>query len=812
MRRALDLLEPTNGAVFVDLGCGVGWARTSRTATVPGSWSGSTSRTAVALGNQRIDGVARLQADGCRLPLRDGSIDRLLSFGSLEHFPDPDAGLREIARVLQPQGVAVIVVPNFYVRTEQPRRAPPALRRVASALHRGGAVRHRHRGRPRPGCAARLPAGADGGAGRGEGARGRAETAVPVHLPPRALRQSLDVARLRRARGVTTAARGGRRSPPSRPRFPSARAAGRRSRPRSPTPGTRSAGSRRGPLRGCRSPTAPGGRGTRPSRRWRRPTPRGTAGRRGSRLPSSSRYATHAAVMVTRHPSHARTIGPWAGMSRADASRVRGMRCSTHTIQRRSIRARLASAPTASRTRTKTRASVHANGEHDAPHAAGDRLHDREHRERGRGAGARRRRNGRDRPDRSPATRRPARTCRAASRSARRRGRAPGRRRATWPRRSRPCTARPPTARRPASSRQADGSFPVGVVPGVDEADREERDDDDDEHRGRDAHEPPALCAHLCRRWRHRSCPASGKRTATRYSKGAIVARRDQQFTHSRWYRPSLGRDLDRNTRARRRRRLGGDDRAAFLPADRVPRGLRAGARGRARRRHRRATGHVDLPAPRRQLESAVELLRRRDCRRGVHEVDHRERLVPSQPRASARRSPPTGATFPSAVRTLHWLALKVLGMVTGNYALAVNGYFIARPSSSSRSRRTSSRAISAFSVATSLVICGRLRLPAVPRGRGTRRTSPRSGYYAVPLGAAGVALGCRLPQGIPHAARTSNRPGDVGDVTIALVIGVHHGHERHPERRVHDLDPGRAGGRRRGARSRLASARCSSP
>ena len=156
------------------------------------------------------------------------------------------------------------------------------------------------------------------------------------------------------------------------------------------------------------------------------------------------------------------------------------------------------------------------DGEHDAPHAAGDGLHDREHGERGRGAreldagGT----GETDLTGRLPHT---ARHVLAELRhdergavverpvAAEQRG--PGVAGRTQPARPQRGGREQPPGRR---------ELPVGVVPGVDEADREERDDDHDEHRGRDAHEPPALCAHLCRRRRHRSCPASGKRTATR--------------------------------------------------------------------------------------------------------------------------------------------------------------------------------------------------------------------------------------------------------------------------------------------------------
>jgi SAM-dependent methyltransferase len=122
MARALDLLEPLAAKTFVDLGSGVGWAARFALQRGAGATLGlDFAIRALLLGQQGIPEVSRVQADGCQLPIRSGSIDRLLSFGSIEHFPDVSQGLREIARVLAPDGRAVIVVPNFYVRTEQPR-------------------------------------------------------------------------------------------------------------------------------------------------------------------------------------------------------------------------------------------------------------------------------------------------------------------------------------------------------------------------------------------------------------------------------------------------------------------------------------------------------------------------------------------------------------------------------------------------------------------------------------------------------------------------------------------------------------------
>ena len=156
--QALDQLEPLSGQVFLDLGTGVGWAAhlarqrgASRAIGVDFAWR------ALRLGADHVPDVDRVQADGCRLPLRDESIGRLLSFGSLEHFPDVDQGLREIARVLTPEGRAVVVVPNFHVRTEQPtelrlsrpgwnkRFRKAGLEAIATGADHGPGVLHDHK-------------------------------------------------------------------------------------------------------------------------------------------------------------------------------------------------------------------------------------------------------------------------------------------------------------------------------------------------------------------------------------------------------------------------------------------------------------------------------------------------------------------------------------------------------------------------------------------------------------------------------------------------------------------------------------------
>lgn len=118
---AVRHLEPLAATRLLDLGCGVGWAAHlahEHGAAVTGL---DFSATAIDLASRTLAGPAWLQGDGGRLPFADGAFDRLLSFGSLEHFPDVPAALAEVHRVLRPGGRAVLVVPNAYVRTEQPQ-------------------------------------------------------------------------------------------------------------------------------------------------------------------------------------------------------------------------------------------------------------------------------------------------------------------------------------------------------------------------------------------------------------------------------------------------------------------------------------------------------------------------------------------------------------------------------------------------------------------------------------------------------------------------------------------------------------------
>lgn len=140
IRRSLRFLGSLDGLTHLDLGCGAGWAarlarREGRTRLTIGlDFSG----TALKLARQHSPDIPWVQADGTALPVADASIDRLYCDGALEHFPDPAKGWSEIARILAPAGRALVIVPNFYVKTEQPLEFPASYWGWKSLIERAG--------------------------------------------------------------------------------------------------------------------------------------------------------------------------------------------------------------------------------------------------------------------------------------------------------------------------------------------------------------------------------------------------------------------------------------------------------------------------------------------------------------------------------------------------------------------------------------------------------------------------------------------------------------------------------------------------
>lgn len=119
-RRAASALSAARrGApLALDVGCGGGyWLRELLLALPDGRATAvglEVSRVALAIARDAAPGARLLLAQGETAPFPDDTFDIVACLGNLEHFLDPAAGVREISRVLRPEGLAWILLPNSY--------------------------------------------------------------------------------------------------------------------------------------------------------------------------------------------------------------------------------------------------------------------------------------------------------------------------------------------------------------------------------------------------------------------------------------------------------------------------------------------------------------------------------------------------------------------------------------------------------------------------------------------------------------------------------------------------------------------------
>lgn len=101
---------------------------------------------------QRLAGydVRFLKGELAALALPAASFDRIICTEVLEHTPDPEAILEEIARLLKPDGVAVITVPNdpLILRLKAVVRYSPVGWLMRGRIEWGGDRYHLHRWTP----------------------------------------------------------------------------------------------------------------------------------------------------------------------------------------------------------------------------------------------------------------------------------------------------------------------------------------------------------------------------------------------------------------------------------------------------------------------------------------------------------------------------------------------------------------------------------------------------------------------------------------------------------------------------------------
>jgi SAM-dependent methyltransferase len=113
----IEWLDIAPGGIALDVGCGPG--------PVTGSLGRAVGAGGLALGvdisepmlaravrAETAPQIGFLRADAQRLPLRDQTVDAVVSIAVLQLIPDPVAALAEMARVLRPGGRLAVMVPT----------------------------------------------------------------------------------------------------------------------------------------------------------------------------------------------------------------------------------------------------------------------------------------------------------------------------------------------------------------------------------------------------------------------------------------------------------------------------------------------------------------------------------------------------------------------------------------------------------------------------------------------------------------------------------------------------------------------------
>lgn len=112
--RYLFAREQVRGKVVLDAACGTGYgaAILAEAAHLVVGLDHSQEALSYCRHHHQRSHVHFLQGDCCHVGLRDGAVDVVVSFETLEHLEDMRSFLREIRRVLKPGGILLISTPN----------------------------------------------------------------------------------------------------------------------------------------------------------------------------------------------------------------------------------------------------------------------------------------------------------------------------------------------------------------------------------------------------------------------------------------------------------------------------------------------------------------------------------------------------------------------------------------------------------------------------------------------------------------------------------------------------------------------------
>lgn len=110
----LDKLVSNNNGTLLDVACGEGVLLKLAEKKGVKCYGVDISMQGIKLALTRTRLKCVGVANGEKLPFSDDSFDYVTNVGSLEHFLNPRSGLEEMVRVLRPEGLVALVLPNSY--------------------------------------------------------------------------------------------------------------------------------------------------------------------------------------------------------------------------------------------------------------------------------------------------------------------------------------------------------------------------------------------------------------------------------------------------------------------------------------------------------------------------------------------------------------------------------------------------------------------------------------------------------------------------------------------------------------------------
>ncbi len=110
----LNKLNPLPGKLLIDMSCGRGRLVELALERNLQAIGLDFSIHALRYGIERCPTASWLASDGESSGLKDQCADYITHIGNLEHYQEPSAGVREVARLLKPDGLACILLPNTF--------------------------------------------------------------------------------------------------------------------------------------------------------------------------------------------------------------------------------------------------------------------------------------------------------------------------------------------------------------------------------------------------------------------------------------------------------------------------------------------------------------------------------------------------------------------------------------------------------------------------------------------------------------------------------------------------------------------------